>query len=72
MTFTNLEKYVYSKKSAPRKLLDLLNQKRTGVYLDPLIVHGQTGIPFQKTWDVYLIMLLKFHSLQILNLNKFA
>ena len=30
MTFTNLEKYVYSKKSAPRKLLDLLNQKRTG------------------------------------------
>ena len=57
---------------APRKLLDLLDQKRTGVYSDPLIVHWQTGIPFQKTWDVYLIMLFKFHYLKILNLNKFA
>ena len=26
---------------------------------------------FQKTWDVYLIMLLKFHYLNILNRNKF-
>ena len=57
---------------APRKLLDLLDQKRTGVYSDPLIVLWQTGIPFQKTWDVYLVMLLKFHYLKILNLNMFA
>ena len=57
---------------APRKLLDLLDQTRTGVYSDPLIVHWQTGIPFQKTWDVYLVMLLKFHYLKILNLNMFA
>ena len=55
--------------SAPRKLLDLLDQTRTGVYSDPLIVHWKTGIPFQKTWNVYLIMLLKFHYLNILNLN---
>ena len=54
---------------APRKILDLLDQTRTGVYSDPLIVHWQTGIPFQKTWDVYLMMLLKFHCLNILNLN---
>ena len=46
---------------APRKLLD---QTRTGVYSDPLIVHWQTGIPFQKTWDVYLIMLFKFSLLK--------
>ena len=57
---------------APRKLLDLLDQTRTGVYSDPLVVHLQTGIPFQKTWDVYFILLLKFHYLNILNLNKFA
>ena len=44
---------------APRKPLDLLHQTRTGFYSDPL--HWQTGIPFQKIWDVYLIMLLKFH-----------
>ena len=31
---------------APRKLLDLLDQTRAGVYSDPLIVHWQTGIPF--------------------------
>ena len=47
MTFTNLEKYVYSKKSAPRKLLDLLNQKRTGVYLDPLIVNILLSTPLR-------------------------
>ena len=57
---------------APKKLLDLLDQTRTGVYSDPLTVHWQTGIPFQKTWDVYLIMPLKFHYLNILNLNEFA
>ena len=49
-----------------------IKSTRTGVYSDPLIVHWQTGIPFQKTWDVYLIMLLKFHYLKILNLNMFA
>ena len=49
---------------APRKLLDLLDQTRTGVYSDPLIVHWQTGIPFQKTRDVYLIMLFKFSLLK--------
>ena len=54
---------------APRKILDLLDQTRTGVYSDPLIVHWQTGIPFQKTWDVYLMMLLKFHCLNFFNLN---
>ena len=53
---------------APRKLLlDLLDQTRTGFYSDLLIVHWQTGIPFQKTWDVYLIMFLKLHCLNILN-----
>ena len=57
---------------APRKLLDLLDETRTGVYSDPLIVHWQTGIPLQKTWDVYVTMLLKFHYLNILNFNKFA
>ena len=31
-------------------------------------VHCKTGIPFQKTRDVYLIMPLKFHCLNILNL----
>ena len=54
---------------AARKILDLLDQTRTGVYSDPLIAHWQAGIPFQKTWDVYLMMLLKFHCLNILNLN---
>ena len=49
---------------APRKLLDLLDQTRTGVYSDPLIVYWQTGIPFQKTRDVYLIMLFKFSLLK--------
>ena len=33
---------------------------------------SNAGIPFQKTWDVYFKMLLKFHYLKILNLNKFA
>ena len=42
MTFTNLEKYVYSKKSAARKLLDLLDQTRTGVYSDPLFKSALT------------------------------
>ena len=31
---------------APRKLLDILDHTRNGVYSDPLIVHWQTGIPF--------------------------
>ena len=57
---------------APRKLLlpvDLVDQTRTGFYSDLLIVHWQTGIPFQKTWDVWLIMFLKLHCLNILNLR---
>ena len=29
------------------------------------VVHWQTGISFQKTWDVYLLMFLKFHYLKI-------
>ena len=58
---------------APRKPLDLLDQTRTEVYSGPLIVHWQTGIPFQNTWNVYLTMILKFHYLKILNqLNKFS
>ena len=40
--------------------------------LRSLIVYWQTGIPFLKTWDVYLKMLLKFHYLKILNLNTLA
>ena len=31
---------------AQRKLLDILDHTRTGVYSDPLIVHWQTGNPF--------------------------
>ena len=45
---------------------------RTGDNLDLLIVHCQTEIPFQKTEDVYLIIPLIFHYLNILNLNRFT